>query len=53
MQIARQQLAASSDPIIEIAEKAGYRSEAAFSRFFKKHHSNAPATYRRIAQSTA
>ena len=49
MQIARQQLAGSSDPIIEIAEKVGYRSEAAFSRVFKKLHSNAPATYRRIA----
>ncbi len=47
MQIARQQLATTNDPIIEIAENAGYRSEAAFSKVFKKHHSSAPATYRR------
>lgn len=52
MQIARQQLATTNDSIIEIAENAGYHSEAAFSRVFKKHHSNAPATYRRIAQSS-
>lgn len=52
MQIARQQLANTNDPIVEISESAGYRSEAAFSRVFKKYHSNAPATYRRIVQST-
>lgn len=51
MQIARQQLATSSEPIIEIAERAGYQSEAAFGRVFKKHHSKAPASYRRMAKS--
>ena len=50
MQIALQQLATTNDPIIAIAENAGYGSEAAFSRAFKKHHMKAPATYRRSAQ---
>ena len=53
MQIARQQLADSSEPIIQIAEQVGYGSEAAFSRVFKKHHASAPATYRRQVQQTA
>lgn len=51
MQIARQHLTNSTDPIIEIAEKVGYQSEAAFGRVFKKHHLEAPATYRRNLQS--
>lgn len=51
MQIARQHLTNSADPIIEIAEKVGYQSEAAFGRVFKKHHLEAPATYRRSVQS--
>ncbi|MEX3007263.1 cupin domain-containing protein [Hoeflea sp. TYP-13] len=53
MQIARQQLASTSEPIIEIAEMVGYHSEAAFSRVFKKHHSSAPATYRRQIRELA
>ena len=53
MQIARQQLADSSEPIIQIAEQVGYGSEAAFSRVFKKHHASAPATYRRQVQQSA
>lgn len=51
MQIAREQLASSDLPIIDIAEEVGYRSEAAFSRVFKKHHAEAPATYRRLVKS--
>ena len=51
MQIARQELANSISPIIEIAETVGYRSEAAFSRVFKKHHEQALAAYRRTVQS--
>ncbi len=47
MQIARQMLAESKAPMIEIAEQAGYQSEAAFGRVFKKHFDVAPATYRR------
>ncbi len=50
MQIARRQLANSNEPIIAIAENVGYHSEAAFSRVFKKHHKEAPATYRRLIQ---
>ncbi len=50
MQIARQQLASSNEPIIAIAENVGYHSEASFSRVFKKHHMKAPATYRRSVQ---
>ena len=51
MQIARKRLARSSEPIISIAERTGYHSEAAFSRAFKKHHALAPATWRREMQS--
>jgi len=47
MQIARQQLARSDTPILDVAEDVGYQSEAAFGRVFKKHHGVAPATYRR------
>lgn len=50
MQIARQMLADTSAPIIEIAENAGYQSEAAFGRVFKKLIGTAPATYRRQVQ---
>jgi AraC-like DNA-binding protein len=49
MQIASQQLTNTDDPIIKVAEDAGYKSEAAFSRVFKKYHSEAPATFRRLA----
>jgi len=34
-------------PLGDVAERAGYRSEAAFSRAFKRHEGTAPATYRR------
>lgn len=51
MQLARRELANSDQPIIEVAEKVGYHSEAAFGRVFKKHHRTAPATYRRQIQS--
>lgn len=47
MQIARQQLLNSNDPIIKVAESVGYQSEAAFSRVFKKHVSITPSSYRR------
>ncbi len=52
MQVARQVLSESDTPIIEIAEEAGYQSEAAFSRVFKKHFDMPPATYRRDFQSS-
>ncbi len=47
MQLARKDLEQSDQPIIEIAERVGYQSEAAFGRVFKKHHQIAPASYRR------
>ncbi len=50
MELARDELASSNTSIIEIAEKVGYKSEAAFSRVFKKYHDSAPATYRRSMQ---
>ena len=50
MQIARQMLAETSSPIIEVAESTGYHSEAAFGRTFKKLVGIAPGTYRRQAQ---
>ncbi len=50
IQIARDMLANSSEPIIKIAEHVGYQSEAAFSRVFKKHMTKSPASYRRLAR---
>lgn len=53
MQIARQSLAESNIPIINVAEAVGYQSEAAFGRVFKKHFETAPATYRRQCHALA
>ena len=50
MELARQQLLDTTEPLIHIAANAGYQSEAAFSRVFKKHYEVAPATYRRTYQ---
>ena len=47
MQIARQRLLETQDPIIAIAESVGYQSEAAFGRVFKRYFDIAPASYRR------
>jgi len=47
MELSRQRLLETSEPLSIIAEVAGYQSEAAFSRVFKKTFSIAPATYRR------
>lgn len=47
MEIARDELANSIAPIIEIAELVGYNSEASFGRVFKKYFGMAPATFRR------
>lgn len=51
MQLARRSLHETPSPIIEIAEAAGYQSEAAFGRVFRKTFGIAPARYRREAQS--
>jgi len=53
MQIARQMLADTGTPIIDIAEETGYQSEAAFGRVFKKHFGTPPATYRREVKAAA
>lgn len=53
MQLARQQLVETEQPMISIAENAGYQSEAAFGRVFKKQFSIAPATYRRQSRAAA
>lgn len=47
MQIARQMLIDTEHPIIEIAMKTGYQSEAAFGRIFKRHFDMPPAGFRR------
>jgi len=51
MQVARQMLVDTTAPIIEVAETAGYQSEVAFGRIFKKIVDIAPATYRRQMQA--
>lgn len=51
LQVAGQKLKDSNDPLIRIAEQAGYESEAAFSRAFKKKFGAAPATWRRAEQN--
>jgi len=47
MQLARQMLIDTDYPIIDIALKTGYQSEAAFGRIFKRHFDMPPAGYRR------
>lgn len=50
MQLARRLLIDTNLPIIDIAEKSGYRSEAAFGRVFKKHFDIPPASFRRAKE---
>lgn len=47
MLIARQMLIDTEYPIIDIAMKAGYQSEAAFGRIFKRYFDMPPAGFRR------
>lgn len=47
MQIARQMLIDTEYPIIDIALKTGYQSEAAFGRIFKRYFDVPPAGFRR------
>jgi transcriptional regulator GlxA family with amidase domain len=47
LQITRRLLADTTLSIIEIAERSGYGSEAAFGRVFKRYFNVAPATFRR------
>lgn len=53
MQQARRLLVDTSAPIIDIAEKSGYQSEASFSRVFKHHFDLPPAGYRRARSAAA
>lgn len=48
MQIAAQELQNTDASLMQVAEKVGYESEAAFSRAFKKAFGTAPATWRRL-----
>jgi len=47
MELSRQRLLQTNEPLVLVAEQAGYQSEAAFSRVFKKTYDMAPASYRR------
>lgn len=47
MRLAARDLEASNEPIISVALKVGYGSEAAFSRAFKRHHGVPPSQWRR------
>lgn len=49
MQLARRLLLDSELPIIEVAERSGYQSEAAFGRVFKRYFDAPPARFRRAA----
>jgi len=45
--LAAQALRSGREPIIRIAERAGYESESAFSRAFRREFGSPPATWRR------
>jgi AraC-like DNA-binding protein len=47
MRFAALRLLESDDPIARIAEAAGYASEPAFHRAFKRAHQASPAAWRR------
>lgn len=47
MQLARQLLIDTNLPIIEVAARSGYQSEASFGRIFKRHFDSPPAIFRR------
>ena len=49
MQLARRLLIDSRLAIIEIAERSGYRSEAAYERVFKRYFDTQLASHRRNA----
>ena len=51
--LAAQMLRSSRDPIVRIAEQAGYESEAAFTRAFKREFGAPPAGWRRAAVAAA
>lgn len=52
LQLARDALLTSGSTLARIAEQAGYQSEAAFSRAFKRQFGIAPGRYRQAARAT-
>jgi len=44
---AKEILRSSNLPLMEVAERVGYTSEAAFSRAFKRENAQSPSAYRR------
>lgn len=53
MQLARKLLTESDLPIVDVAERSGYQSEASFGRIFKRTFDQPPAGYRRTRQNEA
>ena len=53
MQLARRRLLESDLPIIDVAERTGYKSEASFGRVFKRHFNAPPAGFRRAGGESA
>ncbi len=53
MQVARRLLLETQLPMIDIAERSGYRSEASFGRIFKRHFDQPPGGYRRYRASVS
>lgn len=53
MQVAAQELRSRNASLLQVANKVGYESEAAFSRAFKKAFGTAPATWRRARSLAA
>jgi AraC-like DNA-binding protein len=51
MQLAAQELKASGATLVQIAERVGYESDAAFSRAFKKKFGMAPASWKRASEA--
>ena len=53
MQLARKLLRDTELPIIEVAIRSGYQSEASFGRVFRRHFDSPPALYRRAQAQVA
>ena len=53
MQLARHLLLESYLPIIDVAERTGYKSEASFGRVFKRHFNAPPAGFQHAGGKSA